>query len=111
MARSAVPKWSVTSTSSQLSHSTACSTESRQVAEQHHLSEVRSLQREGSRLSSLWCKSGVAPRQARRPGGKARRLRISGIFEGVRNVASRDAPHDEDDVPCRHPGGSEVVAQ
>ena len=32
--------------------------------------------------SSPWCKSIVAPRAARRPDGKARRLRISGIFEG-----------------------------
>src|SRR5262245_4850429 len=31
--------------------------------------------------SSPWCKSIVAPRTARRPDGKARRLRISGIFE------------------------------
>jgi len=32
--------------------------------------------------SGPWCKSIVAPRTARRPDGKARRLRISGIFEG-----------------------------
>src|SRR5262249_33262785 len=32
--------------------------------------------------SSPWWKSGVAPRAARRPDGKARRPRISTIFEG-----------------------------
>ena len=32
--------------------------------------------------SSPWCNSIVAPRTARRPAGKARRPRISGIFEG-----------------------------
>ena len=32
--------------------------------------------------SSPWCKSIVAPRVAMRPAGKARRPRISGIFEG-----------------------------
>src|ERR1700674_462772 len=32
--------------------------------------------------SSAWWKSGVAPRVAMRPAGKARRPRISGIFEG-----------------------------
>ena len=33
-------------------------------------------------LNSPWCNSIVAPRTARRPAGKARRPRISGIFEG-----------------------------
>jgi hypothetical protein len=33
-------------------------------------------------LNSPWCKSGVASRAAMRPPGKARRPRISGIFEG-----------------------------
>src|SRR6266540_2920691 len=31
---------------------------------------------------SSWCNSIVAPRTARHPAGKARRLRISGIFDG-----------------------------
>src|SRR6266851_2540020 len=35
-----------------------------------------------ARASSPWCKSIVAPRAAIRPAGKARRPRISGIFEG-----------------------------
>src|SRR2546423_14887798 len=33
-------------------------------------------------LNSPWCNSIVAPRTARRPAGKARRPRISGIFDG-----------------------------
>jgi hypothetical protein len=39
------------------------------------------------KLSAAFHKDGDAPRAARRPDGKARRLRISGIFEGATQPA------------------------